>query len=158
MVVLGILIGMFAIAMVVYSGFRMIISQGNQEAVTKAKSSLRWSLAGLILVLFAFVIVSAVGQFLQTRDVPQGPGEVVSPIQSGDIISLFTNIFTGFLSLVGVLAMFFIAINGFRYLTARGDEEQVTQARQGLQWAVLGLIVAALAFVIVAATANFFKP
>src|SRR4051812_2523385 len=60
MVAAGVLVGIFTIAMVVYSGFRMIISQGNEEDVSQAKTSLQWSVSGLVLIISAFAIISAI--------------------------------------------------------------------------------------------------
>ncbi|OGE74003.1 MAG: hypothetical protein A3I07_03775 [Candidatus Doudnabacteria bacterium RIFCSPLOWO2_02_FULL_42_9] len=153
----GAVVGVLTIIMVVYSGTRMILSQGNEEDVTKAKSSLQWSISGFVLTLFAYIIVYAVSGFFQTRPFGANPGQIENPLQSPDIFSLIQTVLTSFLGVVGLLAILFIIINGFRYITSRGNEEQSGQAKQGLTWSVLGLIVSLLAYVIVAATANFFK-
>ncbi len=153
----GIIIGIATIAMVVYSGFRMVVSQGNEEEVTKAKSTLQWSLAGLLLVMFAYIIVSGVSQFIETKDINPTPGAIQSPITSSDILSLSGRIFTNILSLIGLIAILFIIINGFRYITARGDDEQTSKAKQGLLWAVLGLVVTVMAYVIVFAVTQLFQ-
>jgi hypothetical protein len=130
----------------------MIVSQGNEEELSKAKSAFQWSLAGFILVLLAYVIVSALGQFFQYKDIdPNDSTVVVNPIQSGDIYALAGTIFNGVLGIIGLVSMLYIILNGFRYITARGDDEQTSKAKQGLQWAVIGLVVAILAYVIVAA-------
>lgn len=150
------LVGMVTIAMILYSGLRMILAQGSEERITKAKAAFQWSIAGFVVTLFAYITVSAVAQFFHARDINPTPGQVESPIESQDIFALSRTVFTGFLVIVGSLAMFFIIINGFRYLTARGNEEQVMQARKGLQWAIIGLIITALAYVIVVATARLF--
>lgn len=153
----GVLIGTIAIAMVVYSGIRMILSRGESEAVEKAKVSFQWTLIGFLLSLFAFVIVSAIGKFLQARDVNPVPGQIENPlVGSSDIKSLSSVLFNGVLTVVGLLTLLLIIINGFRYMTASGNEEQATSAKQGLLWAILGLIAVLLAYVIVAATAKFF--
>jgi len=153
----GAVVGVLTIIMVVYSGTIMILSQGNEEDVTKAKSSLQWSISGFVLTLFAYIIVYAVSGFFQTRPFGANPGQIENPLQSPDIFSLIQTVLTSFLGVVGLLAILFIIINGFRYITSRGNEEQSGQAKQGLTWSVLGLIVSLLAYVIVAATANFFK-
>ena len=38
----------------------MVISQGNEEAVTAAKKSIMWSVLGLIVVLLAFSIIAII--------------------------------------------------------------------------------------------------
>lgn len=153
---LGAIIGVITISMVVYSGFRMIISQGNEEAVTKAKASLQWSLTGFVLVIMAFAIISAIGQFLGAKPVDVTGGGIESPIISQNFVSFANTVLRSFLGLAGTVAILFIIINGFRYMTAQGNEEQVGAARKGLQWSVIGLVIILLAYVIVAATANLF--
>jgi cytochrome bd-type quinol oxidase subunit 2 len=154
----GVLMGMVTIAMVVYSGFQMIVSQGNEEDVSQAKSSLQWSVSGLVIILLAFAIVSAIGQFFQINpNVNPNPGQIQSPILTDNITSLSRTIFNGFLSVVGLVAIFFIVVSGFRYVTARGDDEQLSQAKKGLEWAIIGLIVSALAYAIVTAISKFIQ-
>src|SRR3989338_2480233 len=56
--------GGMSIIFVVYSGVRMILSQGQSEEVTKGKDALKWAIYGLVLSLLAFVVVSAVGKLI----------------------------------------------------------------------------------------------
>lgn len=71
-------------------------------------------------------------------------------IQSGDAglyekIAAVINILLGF---VGVVAVIFILYAGFKWITAGGNEEQITGARGNIRNAVIGLVVVFLAFVI----------
>ena len=153
----GVIIGILAIVMLVYSGFRMIVSQGKEEDVAKAKSSFQWTITGFLLAVFAFVLVSAISQFLGapsgTTPAPT-PGGVTNPIGSADYLTLSNVIFNNVATVIGLIAILFIIINGFRYLTAGGNEQQTEQAKQGLQWAIIGLAAVLLAYVIIAATAQ----
>lgn len=152
--VIAILVGIITIAMVVYSGIRMVASQGNEEELTKAKSAFQWSIAGFILIVLAFVIVSAIGNFLGMQNISPGPGAVVSPIGSSDILSLMGVIFTGVASFIGVFSLAIIIVSGFRYITARGNEEQTKKAKSSLTWAIIGLVVVLLGYIIVTAVAK----
>jgi cytochrome bd-type quinol oxidase subunit 2 len=145
-----VIIGIVTISMVVYSGFRMVISSGNEEELSKAKSSFQWSIAGFILALLAYVIISSISDFIGAREVPAVPGEIENPVESSDLIVLAGTILRGALQIVGLVSLLYIILNGFRYITSRGNEEQASQAKQGLMWAVGGLILAILAYVIVA--------
>jgi len=51
--------------------------------------------------------------------------------------------------LVGVFAVVMILVAGFRYITSGGDSAKVTSAKNTLVYAIIGLIIAALAQVIV---------
>lgn len=60
-------------------------------------------------------------------------------------IAAIINILLGF---VGVVAVIFILYAGFKWITAGGNEEQITEARGNIRNAVIGIVVVFLAFVI----------
>ena len=51
-------------------------------------------------------------------------------------------------AIVGILAVIFIVVAGIRYTTSGGDPAKTKAAQQTLTYAIVGLIVAALAFAI----------
>lgn len=51
--------------------------------------------------------------------------------------------------IVGLIAVIMIIINGLKLITSNGDSNRVSSARQGIIYAVVGLIFVALAQVIV---------
>lgn len=63
--------------------------------------------------------------------------------------NVVTNIIRGVISVLGVVAVVVIVFAGQRYIVAQGDPGKVTQARNMLIYAVIGLVVAILAFAIV---------
>lgn len=155
-----------AMVMIIFSGFRMIMAQGQSEGLTAAKSAFQWSLSGLVLGMFAFVIVSAIANLIGVRDLTGSDiGNI--PLQnplgtdaSGarTFMDLLMLLLTGFLGVVGLIAVLMIVISGIRYSTAQGNEEQASSAKTSLTWSIVGLIVVALSYVIVRATLNFFNP
>jgi hypothetical protein len=56
-------VGVLAILMLIYYGFRYITSAGNEETAEQAKQGLTWSIAGVITVLLAYVIIRATATF-----------------------------------------------------------------------------------------------
>lgn len=54
-----------------------------------------------------------------------------------------------FLYAIGILSVIMIIHSGLKYVTSRGDAEQVKSAKNTLLYSVTGLIVALLAFTIV---------
>ena len=62
------------------------------------------------------------------------------------IIELIINILS---TLVGVIAVIMIIISGFKYVTAAGDSSKVSSAKSTLIYALVGLIIVALAQLIV---------
>ncbi len=51
--------------------------------------------------------------------------------------------------LIGVVAVIMIMVSGFKYITANGDANKVSSAKNTLIYALIGLVVAALAQVLV---------
>lgn len=57
-------LALIAVVVVVIAGIRLIVSQGEEEAKEKAKKTILYALIGLIIVLFARVIVGLVTSYL----------------------------------------------------------------------------------------------
>lgn len=53
-------VGVLAIVMIVYSGIRMVASNGNASQVTKARQTLTYSIVGLAVALLAYGIINFV--------------------------------------------------------------------------------------------------
>ncbi len=51
--------------------------------------------------------------------------------------------------IVGIIAVILIIVNGLRFITANGDSNSINSARNGVIYAVIGLIIAAFAQIIV---------
>ncbi|MBI4836626.1 MAG: hypothetical protein HY817_05195 [Candidatus Abawacabacteria bacterium] len=60
-----------------------------------------------------------------------------------------------FLGLIGVVALLYLVFNGYRYAMARGEDAQISQAKKGILYAVIGLIIVLAAYTIVATVLNF---
>lgn len=44
--------------------------------------------------------------------------------------------------IIGALALLFIVVSGFRYIISDGDPQKTAQAKQGIIYALIGLVVA----------------
>jgi hypothetical protein len=71
----------------------------------------------------------------------------------GELVSDILLILTG---AAGVLSVFFIIIAGLKFVTAAGDEKKMASAQATITYAIIGLAVTALAFVILQIVQAFF--
>ena len=62
---------------------------------------------------------------------------------------LMTNIINMILFLLGIIAVIMIIIGGIRYTTSNGDSQQIKSAKDTVLYAVIGLVVAIMAYAIV---------
>ena len=61
----------------------------------------------------------------------------------------FRQITNTILYIVGVVAVIMLIIGGIRYVTSGGDSKKVTDAKNTVLYAIIGLVIAFLAFAIV---------
>jgi hypothetical protein len=64
----------------------------------------------------------------------------------GDVIETITNVL---LFIIGAVAVIMIIIGGIKYVISNGDSAQITSAKNTILYAVIGIIVALLAYAIV---------
>jgi len=80
----------------------------------------------------------------------QGGIDDISPEDNGasleDSIGIIVNIL---LFLLGAIAVIMIVIGGIRYATSNGDQSAITSAKNTILYAVIGLVVAIMAYAIV---------
>ena len=68
-----------------------------------------------------------------------------------DIVHTVINLFS---AIVGIVAVVMIIVGGLRYITSGGNDTSVTSAKNTLLYAIIGLVIVALAQIIVRFTLN----
>ena len=68
---------------------------------------------------------------------------------TSNLQSLLTNIVKYFSIIVGVIAVIMIIVGGFKYITSGGDSSNVSAAKNTIIYAIVGLVIVALAQLIV---------
>lgn len=58
------LLGLIAVAFLIYAGVLMVTAGGNDEQVTKARKIITYAVVGIIIILLSYTIVSFVSQAL----------------------------------------------------------------------------------------------
>ena len=74
------------------------------------------------------------------------PDEVGIPQNSAE--SLFTNVLDLVYFFFGVAAVISIIISGILYVVSNGDSNKINQAKNGILYGVVGLVISSMAFVI----------
>ena len=68
---------------------------------------------------------------------------------ASDFTSLISNIINILLFLIGAVAVIMIIVGGLRYVTSGGDTASTKGARDTILYAVIGLVIAIMAYAIV---------
>lgn len=113
-----------------------------------SRSKLLFMVTALALVL---VLVFAVGHgYAQT---PNPEGSVRAGVGSGGSsngVTTALRAIANILSIVaGAIAVIFIIIGGFRYVTSSGDSSKVSGAKSAITYAVVGIVIVIFAQLIV---------
>ncbi len=66
-----------------------------------------------------------------------------------ELPNVVTSIINGVIAILGLLAVIMIVVGGYKYMTAAGDAGKLAAAKNTLLYACIGLIICALAFMIV---------
>lgn len=67
---------------------------------------------------------------------------------SNDLFSLAQAIINAFLSIIGSLLLIYMLYAGYNWMTAMGDEEKVTRAKDTIKRAIIGLAIIIAAYAI----------
>jgi hypothetical protein len=84
----------------------------------------------------------------------QGTGQADNLFGNGGIFQKVTNIL---LFLVGAISVIMLIIGGIRYVVSGGDQAAVTSAKNTILYAIVGIVVAFLAYAAVAFVTNSLK-
>lgn len=141
-VLLNLAVGL-ALLFVMVGGARYILNFGRDSELEKAKTTIFWALAGLVLALASHRIVTVI---ITEPLIPAGSNDpVFSLLQSGVRILLL---------LLNVTFLLVVVLGGMRMVYARGQEDEVTKGRIMVAWAVIGVLVINVAPLVVKAVLN----
>lgn len=84
----------------------------------------------------------AINQAANANGVCETPG----PVQ---LVILITNLVKVALTLVGTVALLFLIIGGFYYITSAGNPDNVGKAKQTILYSIIGLILAIVSYAII---------
>jgi hypothetical protein len=85
---------------------------------------------------------------------PLPTNQLYCPTAVCDLVQLFLLITADMLRLIPVFSVIFIIVGGFQMILSGGNEEKLIQAKETITWAILGFVISALSFSIVAIVKN----
>lgn len=109
------------------------------------------SLTLIGVLLFGTAITIPAFSVVDCSTIPPAAQEAAgcSNSNTNAIPDILTNILNSIILISGLIAVIFIIIGGVKYMTSTGDAGKVKQAKDTILYAVIGLIICALAFAIV---------
>jgi len=130
-----------SVILIIWSGYLMVMSMGDEGKLTQARFSIVYALLGLFLALISQAFVAGVAGTTQLTTALSASRDI-DKVFLGEIAELFVTVFN-------VLFIVFIFISGIRMLMARGRPDEFNKARHQVAWVIGGAIVLNLARVLV---------
>ena len=90
--------------------------------------------------------VMAVSSIQQGADMARGDGMPADLVGNHGVFTRLTNTI---LLIVGLVSVIMLVYGGFRYIISGGDSKKVTDAKNTILYAIIGLIIAVLSYAIV---------
>ncbi len=146
------IVAVLATLMIVVAGILYMTSAGDQGRVETAKKAVTAAVIGLALALAAPAFLNEIYKALGATGAPGAPptgGKTLSAIIVSTIQTL-----SGF---VGGIAVLMLVIGGIMYITSAGDSTKADTAKNIIQYAIIGLIVALLSLIIVTQVIGVFN-
>ena len=143
-----IFLGIFAVGIIIFNGFKMVTNAGNDEALDNAKKNIGWGIAGIVLVGLSELIVKDI-LFV---DAGQGGFDIERAKQ---LIVQLTNFISGFIAVTAVV-MFIYA--GYLYIFSAVGDDNTEKVKQAILGAIIGIIIAAGAYGLVNTFVKFEAP
>lgn len=120
-----------------------------QENIIKLRNRGAATMAGLATFATTGSIAVAQGGSAQeglNQAIPVGTKNALNIFETGGIFERVVNLL---LFLVGAISVIMLIIGGIRYIVSAGDQNQVTGAKNTILYAIVGIVVAVIAYGIV---------
>lgn len=84
-----------------------------------------------------------------TDEVQRAAAGCDKPADGGEIGSVAQNIINVVIAVLGIVAVLFVVIGAGQYMTSQGDPSKTKKAKDTILYAILGVVLATLAYAIV---------
>ncbi|CAN5341365.1 hypothetical protein BH09PAT4_BH09PAT4_08610 [soil metagenome] len=124
-----------------------------KQTLNRLKLHVATALIGMVAMVAPLVVVSgtAVASSASKQAICDGAGLNAAECKgtSTDLNGVISAVLKVLTVIVGVAAVVMVIISGFRYITSGGDAAKVGSAKSALVYALVGLVLVALAQVLV---------
>lgn len=118
----------------------------------RMRNNFKNKFAGLILLLVFFTLSTVNFASAQLRDTTNIEAQSNALLDTSsfdedfDIGAAVATIVKAFLGLLGIIFIFLMVLAGYHWMTAAGDEQKVTKAKDTLRTAIIGLVIIVAAY------------
>ncbi|MFA6393486.1 MAG: hypothetical protein WCW25_01235 [Patescibacteria group bacterium] len=109
------------------------------------KKLIQLMMAMMVIIPLLSVAVTVNAQALTTNDLGLNDANDIG-LGNEDPKSIIVNVIRVILGFLGLIAVIIILIGGFKWMTAQGNDDKITEARKLIQAGAIGLVIVLAAF------------
>ncbi len=132
-----------AIGFILYGGFKFLTAEGESEKMVGARRTIINAVIGLIISICSVALVKFVSSNIGGAGNPNDWG--IYTLSSDSIVKGVLNIFY---TASAITAVIVIVISGYYFVTSGDNQTNITKARFMIQYAAIGLVAIAGAFIL----------
>lgn len=148
-------VGYAAVGYVIYGGFKYLTSAGSADRITAGRKIIMNSMIGLVISFMSVAIVNLVTIGIEAPTpgncVAQATGRVDANcvgIAKVDDATAIAGVLNTVYMVAGIVAIIVIIISGIFYTISQGDPAKIKRGKDGILYAIVGLVIILLAFII----------
>lgn len=125
------LVGALALVMGVLYGFRLVISRGQEDVITKQKANFLYALLGFMILIISENVARIFNP--ETSTVNQLIDFNAARDQLRDIVNYMK-------WMLGSVAVLMFTISGIRLIASQGEETEISNQKRNLTWSLIGML------------------
>lgn len=141
-----------AVFMALYASFLLLTSTGDPGKVSTARNVLVYTFIGAGVMILAVPLIALVMDTISVSGIDSSCTVQSASSSFIDTIIRLINWFSWFIAVLSVGAGLYA---GFLYMTAQGEPQKVTEAGKVIVYAIIGIVVAVLAFSVISISKGF---
>ena len=139
---------------VIYGGYLYMFASGDSSKVSAGKKTLSHAFIGLAVVMLSNIILNTIRIALLGADGKFGDCVADNCVDANQLV---TNAIQWVIGVAGIVALIYVIIGGIGYITASGDSSKLQKSKQTILYALIGLVIVALAEIITAFVSNLIR-
>ena len=140
------------IGYVIYGGYLYVFSSGDPNKVTTGKKALTQAFIGLAIVMSANIILNAIRVALGVNF-----AQNCVEHNCADPSTMVTHTINWVIGIAGIVSAIFVVYGGISYITSSGDSNKLQKAKNTILYALIGLVIVALATIITSFVSNMIR-
>ncbi|PIR06604.1 MAG: hypothetical protein COV55_03715 [Candidatus Komeilibacteria bacterium CG11_big_fil_rev_8_21_14_0_20_36_20] len=94
--------------------------------------------------IIIFIAIALIPAFVQAATV-----SLPNPLSVDSVPEFISNMIRGLLGVVGAIALFFLILGGFQWMTSQGNADKIQKGKDSMVWSIFGLVMVFVSYILI---------